>query len=79
MQTDIVGHLRDELIDMSFRQEEILSELRELVNSTDKNENVLKSLEICARTLATLEDNYKQLINEFEKAAYVKAVEYFKI
>ena len=76
---NIVAPLRNELIDLSFRQEEILSDLMDLVNSTDKNEKVLEALQTCLKSLQTQEDNYKTLFVEFEKAAYVKAVEYFKI
>ena len=72
---DIVAPLRDELIDMSFRQEEILAELTKLVNDTDKNEKVLMALENCFKSLEKLEESYKQTFNEFEKAAYGKFVE----
>ena len=79
MQEDIVAPLRDELIDISFRQEEILTELAKLVNATDKDEKVLLALESCFKSLEVLEENYKNAFLEFERAAYSKAVDHFKL
>lgn len=79
MKEDIVAPLRDELIDISFRQEEILAELAKLVNDTDKDEKVLLALESCFKSLEVLEDNYKKAFLEFQRAAYSKAVDHFKL
>ena len=76
---NIVAPLRNELIDMSFRQEEIISDLMDLVNSTDKNEQVLKALQTCLKSLQAQEDNYKTLFVELEKAAYIQAVQHFNL
>ena len=79
MSENIVAPLRDELIDISFRQEEILAELAKLVNSTDKDEKVLLAIEDSFKSLEKLEASYKKLFSEFERAAYGKAVEHFKL
>ncbi len=76
---DIVAPLRNELIDLSYRQEEILAELTKLVNDTDKNEKVLAALENCFKALENLEEVYRQAFIEMEKAAYGKLAEALKV
>ena len=76
---NIVAPLRNELIDMCFRQEEIISDLMDLVNSTDKNEKVLEALQNCLKSLQVQEDSYKNLFVELEKAAYIQAVHHFNL